>query len=159
MPDLLSYKGYQGSIEYSAEDDCLVGEVLFIEGRIVYAGETVPEIRAMFQQSVDGYLELCEAQGIEPRKPFKGSFNVRVDPELHMRAAIAAKRQGISLNAFVCEALKEKLSPAKEVHNHNHMHLHEAHAIETTFESQTSYIASPSKIAFETEQWPNLLHH
>lgn len=159
MPDLLSYKGYQGSIEYSAEDDCLVGEVLFIEGRIVYAGDTVKETRAMFEQAIDDYLEFCEKQGAEPRKPFKGTFNVRVDPELHRLAAIAAKCQGMSLNAFVCEALKEKLSPAKEVHNHSHMHLHEAPVSGTAFESQTSYVASPSKLAFEKEPWANHSHH
>ncbi|WP_084612736.1 type II toxin-antitoxin system HicB family antitoxin [Pseudogulbenkiania sp. MAI-1] len=160
MSDLLEYKGFFGSVGYSAEDACLTGEVLFIDGTIVYGGESVDEIKAMFEEAVDGYLEMCAARNIEPQKPFKGTFNVRIDPELHKQAAIAAKRECISLNQFVGLALKEKLSPAKEVHNHSHMHVHE----ETVFETRRQYIASRSGARYvsnEIEKSPWIIpsHH
>ncbi|MEW6112478.1 MAG: toxin-antitoxin system HicB family antitoxin [Thermodesulfobacteriota bacterium] len=42
--------------------------------------------------------------------PFKGTFNVRVSPEIHRKAAMLAG--GRSLNAFVAEALAEKIERA-----------------------------------------------
>lgn len=119
MSDLLSYKGFSGSVSYSAEDECLVGEVLFIEGKIAYCGDSVPEITQMFHAAVDDYLQMCETRGIEPRKPFKGSFNVRISPELHQRAAMEAVKADLSLNSFVAQAIEEKLNP-RFVHHHEH---------------------------------------
>jgi len=121
MSDLLEYKGFFGSVGYSAEDECLVGEVLFIDGTIVYAGDSASEIKQMFEEAVDGYLEMCAEREIEAQKPFKGSFNVRVDPAVHKQAAIEAKRAGVSLNAFVGEAILEKLNP-RQLHHHTHIH-------------------------------------
>jgi predicted HicB family RNase H-like nuclease len=56
---------------------------------------------------VDDYLALCAKRGKEPEKPFKGSFNVRVGPELHRRLALAAAKRGMSLNRLVAETLEE----------------------------------------------------
>jgi predicted HicB family RNase H-like nuclease len=39
------------------------------------------------------YLEICKEQGNEPEKAFKGTFNVRISPELHQRVAVAAARR------------------------------------------------------------------
>lgn len=49
----------------------------------------------------------------EPDTPFKGVFNVRLDPELHRRVAEMAMEEDLSLNAFVNKALE------KEVSNHH----------------------------------------
>lgn len=51
-------------------------------------------------------------KGKEPDTPFKGVFNVRLDPELHRRVAEMAMEEDLSLNAFVNKALE------KEVSNH-----------------------------------------
>jgi predicted HicB family RNase H-like nuclease len=37
----------------------------------------------------------------------KGSFNVRIAPELHERVMIAAKQQGMTLNRFIAEPLSQ----------------------------------------------------
>ncbi|AXT47755.1 type II toxin-antitoxin system HicB family antitoxin [Chromobacterium rhizoryzae] len=121
MNDLLSYKGFSGSVEYSAEDECLVGEVLFIEGKIAYCGESVSEIKAVFVQAIDEYIEMCASEGIDPQKPFKGSFNVRVGEYLHRQVAIEARKRKVSLNTLVVQALEEKLEP-KAMHHHTHFH-------------------------------------
>ena len=42
-------------------------------------------------------------------KTFKGSFNVRIRPELHRRAAIKSTELGISLNQLVEKAISEIL--------------------------------------------------
>ncbi|MCF7530263.1 type II toxin-antitoxin system HicB family antitoxin [Neisseria lisongii] len=111
MSDLLNYKGYEGSIEYSAEDDCLIGRILHIRNPIGYAGETVSEIRQMFEQAVDEYLALCAEKGWQPEKPYKGSLNVRLGAVLHREAAIAAARRNTSLNDLIVQAVKHELYP------------------------------------------------
>ena len=63
-----------------------------------------------FHGAVDDYLELCEAQGIEPERAYKGSFNVRISPELHKQAAICAAARKISLNSLVETALRNSLA-------------------------------------------------
>lgn len=61
----------------------------------------------MFKQSIDNYLELCQTIGKEPEKEFKGTFNVRISPELHKQIATLAAQKNISLNQCVSNALKE----------------------------------------------------
>lgn len=105
MKNLMEYRGYHARVEYSAEDGCLVGRVLGVADTLVFDGESVPELKEMFHACVDDYLELCRELGREPDKEYKGSFNVRVTPEQHRRAVLAAERQGISLNQYVSQAL------------------------------------------------------
>lgn len=104
---MLEYKGYLGTVEYSAEDHCLYGKLAFIRDLVNYEATTVAKLEKEFRASVDAYLATCAEQGREPNVPFKGSFNVRTGPELHRALAIAAANK--SLNAYVCEAIKEKL--------------------------------------------------
>lgn len=119
----LTHKGFAGSFEVSLEDGCLVGRVLFIDDIITYEGETVPELTAHFEAAVDRYLAHCERTGKAANKPFSGTFNVRVGPELHREAVIAANDASINLNEFVVGAIKaavDKDSAPEVVHNHHH---------------------------------------
>ena len=109
MKNFIQYKGYFGSVDFSEEDNCLFGKVVGIRSLISYEGESVAELKKDFQESVDEYLALCEEEGIEPEKPYKGTFNVRVSPEIHRAAAMRATEMGITLNSFVSEALKQAI--------------------------------------------------
>lgn len=109
MKNLMKYKGYWGSVEYSEDDDCLFGKILGIRGLISYEGQTVQELRKYFHESVDEYLEDCKNEGRQPEKPFKGGFNIRIGIELHRKAFVYAQEHDTSLNNLVVEALKEKL--------------------------------------------------
>lgn len=108
--DLLEYRGYHGSVEFSAEDEIFSGKVLFIDSLLMYHGTTVEEIKKGFQEAVDAYLEFCKETGKEPNKPHTGSFNVRTGPELHRAAVIAAKKADVTLNEFVKAAIQEKVN-------------------------------------------------
>mgnify|MGYP000008489681 CR=1 FL=1 len=126
MDKALTYKNYTGSIEVSLEDNCLFGKVLFINDLVMYEGETLPELKACFEEAVDDYLKDCEESGDEPNKPFKGSFNVRITPELHKKAATYAACSGSNLNQFVSDAIQDKLdgkTVTYENHEHNHHHI------------------------------------
>ncbi|AEH80914.1 MULTISPECIES: type II toxin-antitoxin system HicB family antitoxin [Sinorhizobium] len=50
---------------------------------------------------------MCREKGIEPRRKFSGKFNVRLDPEDHAAAAVAAAAAGKSLNEWVIGAIRE----------------------------------------------------
>ena len=73
--DYLEYKGYKGSVEYSKEDDCLVGKVLGLtKETILYEGSTLEELKADFEAGIDSYLAYCESEGIKPSKGYSGAF-------------------------------------------------------------------------------------
>ena len=59
MSNLIEYRGYHAKIEYSNEDDVLVGRILGINDTIVFDGESLSEIKDVFHESVDDYLEMC----------------------------------------------------------------------------------------------------
>ena len=49
--------------------------------------------------------DFCEEKGIEPQKTYKGTFNVRISPELHRSLAVYAASHHMTLNSTVEEAL------------------------------------------------------
>ena len=63
-----------------------------------------------FHGAVDDYLALCEAEGTAPEIAYKGSFNIRISPDLHKEAAIYAIAQQISLNKVVENALTQYMA-------------------------------------------------
>lgn len=105
MSDLLSYKGYNGTVEYSKEDCCLFGKVIGIKSLLSYEGESAKELEQDFKNTIDAYLEDCSERNVEPEMAYKGTFNVRISPELHRNIAIYAMEHGKSLNAAVEEAI------------------------------------------------------
>lgn len=60
MSSILEYKGYHASIEYDAEDNIFVGEVIGITDSLNFPGTSVDEVKEMFKQSIDNYLILCK---------------------------------------------------------------------------------------------------
>jgi len=106
---LLKYKGYFGSFEASIEDNCLFGKLEFIRSLVTFEGKTVQALEASFKEAIDSYLETCGKQNIEPEKPLKGNFNVRIGQERHIAAAVTAKEIGKNLNQFVSIAIDEAL--------------------------------------------------
>ena len=67
-----------------------------------------------FHDSVDDYLDYFSELCREPEKPFSGKFNVRIPQELHRRIFIAAEARGVSINAFVNDALMEAAKKNEE---------------------------------------------
>ena len=104
----MTYKGYAARIEYSDEDGCLVGRVAGIRDMITFHGETVTELRAAFQESVDFYLKNCAERGEVAQKPYSGRLMVRIAPELHARAAMLAEASGKSLNRWAIDAIEKQ---------------------------------------------------
>ncbi|MFA9390606.1 MAG: type II toxin-antitoxin system HicB family antitoxin [Prolixibacteraceae bacterium] len=65
-------------------------KVLGINGLLSYEGKTGNLLEQDFMAAVDPYLSDCKRDNINPDKPFKGNFNVRVSPQLHQKAVLLA---------------------------------------------------------------------
>ena len=105
----LSYKGYTGSIEYSSEDQLLFGKIMGIQSLLSYEGHTGIGLESDFRSTIDDYLLDCKELNIAPEKPYKGSFNVRISPELHKELALEAINMKTSQNQLVSDAIKDFL--------------------------------------------------
>ena len=108
----MEYKGFSAKVEYSEDDACFVGHVAGISDVIGFHGESVTELRAAFEESVDDYLATCQKLGRAPNKPYSGQFRLRLAPSIHARAAMLAEAHGKSLNAWVSEVIEKNISIA-----------------------------------------------
>lgn len=104
----LSYKGYLGTIEFDIEGNYLYGKLAYMRDLVTYQATTLKELETEFKKSVDLYLEDCKLLNKKPDTPFKGMFNVRVNPETHRFLAEASIEQGITINAYVNNVLENE---------------------------------------------------
>lgn len=109
------YKGYFTAIQCDLESGVLWGKIEGIDDLITFEGDTIPEVTAAFEESVDDYLDYCAQIGKQPEKAYSGSFNVRVSNELHKAAAERAFVDGKTLNQVVATALEAYLKPAQAI--------------------------------------------
>src|SRR3954468_10399819 len=109
---MMKYKGYTGVLEIDEESGILYGDVVGLRDVITFQGETVPEARQAFQDSVDCFLELCASRNEPPEKPFSGRFLVRISSPLHRRLVEEAQARRLSLNALVERTLAEAFPTA-----------------------------------------------
>jgi predicted HicB family RNase H-like nuclease len=108
----MKYKGYSGHVVFDEEADIFHGEVINTTVVITFQGVTVVEVKKVFKESVDDYLEFCEERGESPKKPFSGKFNLRLGPELHQKAYILARKSDISLNLWVVQTIQRAVGGA-----------------------------------------------
>jgi predicted HicB family RNase H-like nuclease len=106
---MMEYKGYYAKVEFDDDANVFHGEVVNLRDVITFEGETVREIKQAFQDSVDDYLDFCAKRGENPEKPFSGKFVVRLEPELHKKVTIEARKAGKSLNVWVNDAISKAL--------------------------------------------------
>jgi predicted HicB family RNase H-like nuclease len=102
----MMHKGFAARVEYSEEDGCFVGHIAGIRDVIGFHGESVAKLRKAFREAVDDYLKTCEKLGQAPNRPYSGQFRLRLAPELHARAAMAAEAQGKSLNTWAADLIE-----------------------------------------------------
>ena len=106
MGNIMEYKGYHTKIEFDAESKTLRGKIEGINDYIDFEASDILNIELEFHAAVDDYLEFCKEVGKDPEREYKGTFNVRISPELHKKLALRAFKDGCSLNAAVESAIK-----------------------------------------------------
>lgn len=107
----MTCKGYTARVEYDERDNIFVGRILGIRNIINFHGETVAELRAEFELAVKDYRADCKQQGLHPENQASGKLLLRVPPEVHDRALIAAQDAGKSLNQWATEVLQHAAQP------------------------------------------------
>ena len=112
MTDKLIYKEFIGSVHFSASDSVFHGKIEGVNDLVTFEGESVTALKKAFEEAVEDYIELCKEVDKDPLKSFKGSFNVRITPDLHSKAYKAAVLNGKSLNQFVQDAIEKEVSIA-----------------------------------------------
>lgn len=102
--NILEYKGYHTKVEFDSEGFVLRGKIEGINDLVNFECANIQELEKEFHEAVDDYLEFCKEVGKEPDKEYKGTFNVRINPELHKKLAVLAMKNGDTLNASVEKA-------------------------------------------------------
>jgi len=109
MKDVLVYKDYIGSVHFNADDEVFFGKIEGVEDLITFEGNSVVEVKKAFEEAVDDYIGICKEAGKKIDKSYKGSFNIRITPEIHKKAKRLALMKGISLNQFIQKAVEEEV--------------------------------------------------
>ena len=109
MSNILEYKGYYGTVEFSDSDNIFFGKVIGIRCLISYEGDNEKNLKEDFEGAIDAYLEMCKEESVEPEKAYIENFTVQLSPELHKTLALYSASHGKSINSTVEEAIKNYL--------------------------------------------------
>ena len=107
MNNILEYKGYHTRIEYDADAHILRGKIEGINDFIDFQCDSPADVEKEFHSAVDDYLIFCEEVGKTPEKEYKGTFNIRISPELHRKLVVRAMYAGVSLNNYISNTLEK----------------------------------------------------
>ncbi len=105
----MTYRGYAARIDYSDDDGCFIGHIAGITDVVGFHGESVAELRTVFEEAVDDYLQTCEKLNRPPQKPYSGNLMLRIPPEIHAAIATAAEVSGKSLNQWATDTFVNAL--------------------------------------------------
>lgn len=108
--NIFEYKGYHTKVEFCAETYTLRGKIEGIRDLVNFESSDASKIEEEFHAAVDDYLDFCKEVGKEPEKEYRGTFNVRISPELHKKLAVFAYKNGETLNAIVEKAITAYLN-------------------------------------------------
>lgn len=108
--ETMEYRGYKALVQFSNDDECLIGRVLGIEDIIGFHGDSVAEVRAAFAEAVDSYIANNKSVGRQPNQPAE-FVPVAVDPALYEAAKGRVQGTTQTVNEFVNTAVKQALYP------------------------------------------------
>jgi len=106
----MTYLGYTARVEFDERDDVFIGRIIGVRDMISFHADTVADLKREFRLSVDDYLAYCKEKGVSPDKPVSGKLMLRVPPQTHAAALVAAKSAGKSLNQWAGEVLEAAAS-------------------------------------------------
>ena len=68
--NILKYKDFFGSVEYSADDECFYGKIIGTSDLVTFEGDSVESLKKAFFEAVEDYLVLCNEVGKQPQKTY-----------------------------------------------------------------------------------------
>ncbi|CAM4491305.1 MULTISPECIES: type II toxin-antitoxin system HicB family antitoxin [Legionella] len=103
---MLQYKGYIGHVVFDDLNELFFGEIINTQAVITFQATMAHHLKKAFMEAIDHYLKSCEKQFKEPEVPLLGQLTLTISPELHRDVFMAAKNSGVSLNVWICSALR-----------------------------------------------------
>lgn len=99
--NIMRYKGYATQLQFDLENRVFYGRIEGITDIITFEADSFDTAAPAFEEAVDEYLDDCQKHGWEPNRPASGKMMLRINPETHNAAMVAAKVAGMSLNKWV----------------------------------------------------------
>jgi len=107
--NIMEFDGYQAVIQYDPDIEMFRGEFMGLNGGADFYAKDIEGLRREGEISLKVFLDMCEEDGVEPRKAYSGKFNLRVPPELHAELALRAAAEGKSLNQCVSDIIEQSI--------------------------------------------------
>ncbi len=105
MRNTMEIDGYKAVIQFDPDIDMFRGEFIGLNGGADFYARDVAGLKEEGAASLMVFLEMCEEDGVEPRRSYSGKLHLRISPELHATAAAAAAAEGKSLNQWIAGTL------------------------------------------------------
>lgn len=107
--NIMNYRGFTARIDFDDRDNIFVGRLVGTRDIVSFHGDTVKKLRSAFIAAVKDYISDCEAKGLSPERESSGKLLLRLTPELHGQAVLAAQIAGVSLNQWMSELVRREV--------------------------------------------------
>ena len=104
--NVLRRRGYAAKVEFDGRDRILVGRVLGIDDVVTFHGDSAMRVEQAFGIALADYEAACAALERRAQRSHSGELRLRMSPRTHRIAAMAAEARGMSLNAWIEEAMR-----------------------------------------------------
>ena len=105
MKNIIEINGYKAVVTYDPDIEMFRGEFIGLNGGADFYAKDVIGLKNEGAISLKVFLEMCDEDGVEPKRAYSGRFNLRVSSNLHEEISRAAAAEGKSLNQWVAETL------------------------------------------------------
>ena len=109
MMNMMEINNYRAMVQYDPEIEMFRGEFIGLNGGADFYANDIKGLKEEAKISLKVFLDMCEEDGVEPRKNYSGKFNIRISPELHADIVSVATSEGKSLNQWVADTLNDGL--------------------------------------------------
>ena len=110
MNNVMTIQGIDAVIQFDPEIGMFRGEFSGLNGGADFYATDVDGLQREGEISLRVFLDMCAQDGVEPFAKSSGRLMLRLPPELHAKAATAAKASGMSLNAMIEQAIRHELA-------------------------------------------------
>ncbi|WP_075289918.1 type II toxin-antitoxin system HicB family antitoxin [Pararhizobium arenae] len=110
MKNTIEIDGHRAVVSLDPEIGLFRGEFLGLNGGADFYADSIDNLRKEGAISLKVFLDMCAEKNVPAFRNFSGRFNVRLSPQTHEAAAIAAKAADKSLNEWVSDVIEEAAS-------------------------------------------------
>ena len=72
MNNILNYKNFIATVQFSEEDEAFIGHVEGIDSVVSFEGQNVEELKQAFKDAIESYLDFCKRKGnVESQYPYR----------------------------------------------------------------------------------------